>query len=243
MFPSDDNESVLDTLLSLESALIELRTQYADFTHASSKNLPTRGATAVAGICRAGKTIASATSRLKQYTTDADRVAGRVDIRSVHELALRAVVLFATDRLTRLHALIAQSPQRAHRLFIGRLRTMDDVTAWVLDGFADLSVGWTAPKVPGDPVPEPSGSAHHRVLRSARARVIAMANEPEFRHFLSAGIHAYDWPELGRACAELDAVLRLDMEAPPWAFRVADGSRRISTDEQAPVAAAASTPD
>jgi hypothetical protein len=243
MIQSDDDEPILDVLLNLESAQIELRSQYTEFTRAAEQNQPRLGAAAVVGVCRAGKAIAAAVPTLKKYIADDDRRGGRVAIRSIHELALRAVIVFATRRLARLHALVAQSPHRAQHLFIGRLRTMDDVSALVLGCFASVSVEWTAPKAPGDPVPEPPGPGHHRALRTAQALVVAVSNDSDFRHFLREGIHSFDWPDLGRACAELDAVLRLDMEAPPWALGVAGGSRKRSTAEQAPIAAAVSSPD
>ena len=239
MIQQEPDEPILDVLLSLESAQIELRAQYTDFFRAAEQNLPILGATAVAGVCRAGKAIAAAVPPLKKYIGDAGRCGGGGTIWSIHELALRAVIVFATSRLTRLHALVAQSPHRTHHLFIGRLRTMDDVSALVLDCFAS-SVEWTTPPAPGALAPEPE---HHRALRAAQARVVAVSNDPDFRHFLSEGLHSFDWPELGRACVVLDAVLRLDMEAPPWAFGVAGGSRKRSTAEQAPIASVGSRPD
>jgi hypothetical protein len=61
----------------------------------------------------------------------------------------------------------------------------------------------------------PRDVEHHRVLREVRASIAAMANAPALCHVLQAGTKSLDWPALGRLCAQLSVVLRLDMEAEP----------------------------
>jgi hypothetical protein len=213
-----NDDEIFNALLTLESSLIELRREFASFTEATSKNLPSQGLAAITNICRVRDAIATSVMTLMPYVADADRIAGRVAVRSIDELGRRAIVSFATALLATLRELAARSPARARHLFVGKLRSMEDVSAWVLDCFSTLAPLWTIPKQPGDLVPVPPGAEHHRMLRAACVGTVAMVNDPDFVHVLRSGIAASDWPELAHACTQLAIILRLDMEAPPWAI-------------------------
>jgi hypothetical protein len=207
-------DAVYSALLTLESALIDLRRDYALLTETSQRNDPAAGAPALARICATVKVLASAYVTLKRHTVEDDRVAGRGPILSIGDLALRATKLLVASLLSQLQEVIARSPDKARRLFGDQLRQIEEVSALVLDGFEGASRLWNPPPRDATTV-EPHDVEHHRLLRAVRPDLAAMANAPELCRVLQAGIKSLDWPALGQVCVQLYAVLRLDMEAAP----------------------------
>jgi hypothetical protein len=214
MFKPEGTDVVCDALLSLESALIDFRRDYARLTATSQRNDPSAAAPALARLCVTLKVLTSAYVTLKRRTIEGDRATGRGPILSLGDLALRATKLVVESLFSQLHEVIARSPDKARRLFGDQLQPVAEVSALVLGGFAGASRLWNLPPT-GTPTAEPRDVEHHRLLRAARADIAAVANAPAMCRFLQGGLKALDWPALGHVCAQLSVVLRLDPEAAP----------------------------
>jgi hypothetical protein len=213
-FEAEDGDAVYHALLSLESALIDFRRDYALLSETSQRKDLAMGATALARICATIKIIAFAYATLKRHTIEDDRSAGRGPILSLGDLALRATKRLVESLLDQLQDVVARSPDKARRLFGDQLRPTEAVSALVLGGFAAADRIWNSPPTETSTA-ELRDVEHHRLLREVRVDIAAVANAPALCSFLQNGIKSLDWPALGRVCVQLSVVLRLDMEAAP----------------------------
>jgi hypothetical protein len=211
---SGEVEIVYNTLLALESSLIQQRSDYASLADAIQRRDAPAGVAAMTRACDTRNAIASAIVTLKRHTANEDQARGRCRIQSVGDLALRATLLLVVELLAQLQEVVVLEPDKTDRLFGSRLRSIRDVSDLVLEGFAGAVRLWR-PVVADGPILASRDPEHYRILREVRAAIAATATDLELSQFLLIGILSVDSPVLARVCAQLAVVLRLDMEAAP----------------------------
>ncbi|TMQ19711.1 MAG: hypothetical protein E6J90_17425 [Deltaproteobacteria bacterium] len=160
--------------------------------------------------------VVSLYQRLYANVVPVDEMGSTVE--SVGELALRARRMVILTQLGRLRDLLREpkAGERARGWFVGDFASIDDVTAFFADQFAQINQIWvqyrqTHPGAAGISSTDRI-TLYRASVRVAQSALRELRNHPDLAYLLRAGLDAADWPDVLSACSEIVVALAVEVD-------------------------------
>jgi hypothetical protein len=164
--------------------------------------------------------FASHISLLQKVVTAFDQDMAGPEAGSLAELGIRAQTLVILLLLDELWDVMKSGASIYQDLFTGRLETIDDVAAFLFESLGRINRLW----LPYRARPHATGIAaiettrpflYRSAIRRAQRAIRALAEDPDFSHFLRTGSNRTDTPQVCSACDELSAALNIALTRDP----------------------------
>jgi hypothetical protein len=216
-----ESASVVSALLALEQQLVGLRRHSEQLMAASGSGRFAPAVAATGNLRRGFENLAVTVTNLRAYVVAADGAVLGGTVESLGELTIRAATMVVAAQLGQLTDAIHREAAhpRTRALFVGRLRGIDEVAAFLRDELCRINESWARHR--HDEAAAPAGAdaprtqrhvGYRRAVREAQHAVVALGRDPDVAHFLREGAMRRDWPQVHAACTEIAAVLKIRLD-------------------------------
>jgi hypothetical protein len=151
--------------------------------------------------------LMSRTATLQRIVTRFDQGVASGEFGSLAELGLRAQTLAILLLLDELCDETQYASVDYQDLFVGRLRTIEDVASLLFDSLGDANRQWLQCRTSKHDL----RVSYHLAIRQAQRAITELGADPDLVHFLRAGSSRTDMPRMRYACHQLAEVFNITL--------------------------------
>ena len=218
-----ESDIITSALLCIEHQCRELEMNDGALLAPIGQRHSSQAGTATTYARRVLRGLETTVTTLKDLVLTFDHEVGGTTVESLGELAVRAetvAVLLQLDQLEVLRGATARA--QALGMFVGRFKSFDDVAAFVLDKFAEINRAWLRYRrldrfaaiaaAENGPRADERRALLRCAVQVAQLAIGALRRDPDFNHFLAAGMALVDWPTVHTACTNIARVLEIEVD-------------------------------